>query len=220
MSSTIASLRIFTLAALTLTLALSSATARACWDGHQASVGNVTLSSADTAWSPTRARELAAWLARIDALLPAGTTLSAEHGYVSLCPSDGPSCEEWEWDERSLAALFREVAVRAGASARTIRSARAIRRDVLVVQIAAFADRARADALETRISESGLGEPGFYEAGGFPANNPFAHVVEAASGGRVVHRVVVGAFVDRQQAERVREGLARELGARAIVRPL
>lgn len=215
--------------ALSLFLAaitLPSTPAAACWDGHLAVVGGVTMSSGGTSWSPERARELATWLSRIDALLSAGATLDIQFGYARLCSGgdrtgEEGTCTEWQWDERSLAALFRDVAQRTRASEDLVRTARATRRDVHVIQIAAFRDRAQAEALAVRLADTGIGEHGFYQAGGFPADNPVAHVLTMAdASGRAVHRVVVGAFVERSQAERVREALDGELGVRGIVRAL
>jgi hypothetical protein len=187
--------------------------ARACWDGHAATVGGVTFAMASgTEWSPERARMLATWLGRIDALLADGETVMVEHGYVSVCAAGG-GCLEREWDERALSRLFLDVAKDVGASPAEIRAARRVEGRVRTVQVAALATREAADVLAARIDDDGVGSPGFYEAGGFPASNPTAHVLRATGArGETVYRVVVGAFTDAASAEAHRIELASALG--------
>ena len=194
--------------------------ARACWDGEALTVGDVTYTGGHVGWDPDRARELATWLTRIDALLGPEAQLEVYwDGAVLQDPRRG--VVEWERDGRSLAALFREVALHSGASPEEVRRARTLAASPVTVQVAAVSDRARAEQLAERITGSGAGEHGYYETGGFPADNPTAHVVTGADArGRTVHRVVVGAFVDRAHAEQVRDRLAEQLGLRGRVRLL
>ncbi|MFO0601539.1 MAG: SPOR domain-containing protein [Polyangiales bacterium] len=70
----------------------------------------------------------------------------------------------------------------------------------------------RAREAARAIDVAGRGAHGFIEVGGFPASNPTAHVLTACG----VHRVVVGAFLDREEAA----ALAASLGSGAWVRTL
>ena len=54
----------------------------------------------------------------------------------------------------------------------------------------------------------------FYQAGGFPADNPWAHVLPDTDGaGRGVYRVVVSSFAFRAEAEAEATELRASLGA-------
>lgn len=209
-------------AMLVTTIVLSMAAAgpaRACWDGELGTIGDVTYMGGRVGWDADRARELATWLARLDAVLPDDASLMIEWDFVSLC-RDG-ACDDWRWDGRSFAALFREVSRRSGAAPASIRRARGLTTPVHTVQVAALSDRARAEALAQRITEAGAGAHGFYETGGFPADNPVAHVISGSDAqGREVHRVLVGAFVDRREATASRDRLEGQLGLRGMVRAL
>lgn len=120
-----------------------------------------------------------------------------------------------EWHDGHYLTLFREVARIVGASPADVARARSLETPVYVVQVGVFAERRGADALAAQVSSRDEAEHGFLEAGGFPADNPEAHVVTIASA-RELHRVYVGAFVDRGEAE----ALAASLGERAFVRAL
>lgn len=197
-----------TLAWAALALALSfvvTAPARACWDGYHARVGDVEVAGGDMDWDPDTIAERARWLGRVDALLPDGATVFSYFGGVSVMV-DGTSTD-FSWDDGHYLTLFREVARVVHASPETIAAARALETPVYVVQTASFLDEARARAHADALSQRDDVGHGFIEVGGFPAENPVAHVVSIASA-RVVHRVYVGAFVDRAQAE----ALAADVG--------
>ena len=115
-----------------------------------------------------------------------------------------------------MAALFRRVAVETHADLPTARAAMSTATRVTTVEAAAFASRARAEALAAQIAREGHGEHGFLEVGGFPAENPVVHIVAGADAGHRIYRVVVGAFVDIAEAERVRVAI----GASSVVRQL
>jgi hypothetical protein len=205
--------------ALLLLAVLPISRARACWDGHLAIVGDAMLfDTTDDRWSATRARDLAKWLTRIDALLDEGESFVVEHGVASVCAPDG-TCQEWV-PARSLPTLFAEVAAVTAAPAAEIAHARAIDARPLTLQAASFTDRARADALAARIDSDVAIEHGFYEAGGFPADNPVARVAEADVDGHRVYRVLVGTYLDSTAAAETRARLATELGLTAQLRPL
>lgn len=186
--------------------------AQACWDGFRARVGSVSEMNADTTWSVKVVRHRALWLGRIDALLPEGASVDIEYDMVEIRARDG--IHEHTWNRRSYASLFRAVATAVGADRATIRRAMATETPVYVVQAAGFAEQERAQAHADGLLDLELPH-GFLEAGGFPANNPAAHVV-SIEGARSVHRVYVGAYIDRAEAAAV----AAELQGGAFVRTL
>jgi cell division septation protein DedD len=62
---------------------------------------------------------------------------------------------------------------------------------------------------------------GFITVGGFPAYNPTAHVVLGKdAAGSPAHRVFVGAFLSRGDADRVEASVRKALGIKGFVRPL
>lgn len=194
----------FMILALTLSW---SAPALACWDGTYAVVGRVELSSDELEWSTGQVVATATWLGRIDAVLPDDASLRIDHGTATVEYDDGTSFDV-SWSGDSLEALFVRVAHETGASPDRVRAARRHVTPVFTVQVAALPGREAAERLTTLIE----GEHGFLEVGGFPADNPTAHVVE--EGG--AHVVLVGAFLDRSEAAAV----ASAIGPRAFVRQL
>lgn len=196
-------------ALLVLAILLAPSSALACWDGTYAVVGDVELMDFDIGWSPERAREVATWLGRLDALLPDGAVLRLEFGHATLELPDGRTLEP-AWSGRSFPELFRAVAAAVSAPAATAGAARSLATPVFTVQTGAFTTRDAAERFAASLADRG--EHGFFETGGFPADNPTAHVIEAAG----AYRVVVGAFVDRTAAQ----ALATTLGGAAFVRTL
>jgi hypothetical protein len=64
-------------------------------------------------------------------------------------------------------------------------------------------------------------ETGFFFVGDVPADNPTAHVVrERDARGRMLHKVLVGAYLDRASATASALELARKTGLETFVRPL
>lgn len=205
-------LRVFPALVLAL-LVLVPSQAFACWDGFRAHVGNVDEMGNDTQWDEQTLRYHATWLGRIDALLPAGATLVSEHGFVTV--TIGGTAQDLLWHDGHYRTLFDTVARITRTSQTDVQ--RALRTDtpVYVVQVGAFVGAARAHARADAISQGVDAEHGFFEAGGFPANNPAAHVVTITATNKL-HRVYVGAFVNRAEAE----SLAKRIGHGAFVREL
>ena len=179
-------------------LVLPVTQAHACWDGFAASVGRVTVleSSENTEWEPRDVEETALWLGRLNALLPAAGSLHVEHGLGELDCGAGPVEFAWQggWPQR-----FREVARQCQVTASERARAMATVTPVFTVQLAATHDQAQAERLAESVNARELDASGFIEVGGFPATNPSAHVVSEGS----LHRVWVGAFVSREQAEQL-----------------
>jgi hypothetical protein len=213
--------------------------AEACYDGYEANVRNAAASVGfGSVWHPEVARHVATWLTRVDALLPAGVTVTV---YPWSVECEGKACATTSvaLDVRAgFKAAFAATARNVGADARTMRRAGALAADPVTVQVYAGSQQT-ARAIAERISnhqpggeagENWVGSPddegaanwsGFYEAGGFPAFRPAAHVVRATlPDGSVVHRVVVGAFLTVADAEVVRASVEAATGARGFVRPL
>jgi len=195
-------------------------TARACWDCYHASIGRVEIMGSDFRWDPERARYLSIWLSRIDALVPDGGSVTSEFGYVTVC-RDGSACAEHRWSGRNLARLFRLVADAYGSPRTEIRRARTLSPGTWTVQIGAFTERDDAARAAEHMNASDHGDHGFYQAGGFPADNPRAHVVAGAGeAGRRLFRVVVGTFSSRAAAEEHAAELESTVGAQTFVRLL
>jgi hypothetical protein len=205
-------------AVMLLGVGLTPARALAGWDGYSVQHGSVAFTGPDAVWDPADARTLGTWALRFEALLGPKGSLTSEFGAATACVED--RCEEISIRSTSPAALFdavaRELAVpRARRAAALQVSARPFS-----VQVAASRDRARAEALATRLSEADL-PMGFYEAGGFPADNPEAHVLPARDAqGLTVYRVVVGAFLRRQQAHAHRQQITQATGLPTVLRAL
>ena len=197
--------------------------AQACWDGHQATVGRATATmQPDATWTPEVARRAATWLTRIDALLPPDTSVTL---YPWGFDCDGAACAS-SWVDRSLgyADAFDAIASHVGASPDTVRRARSLRAEPVGVQVFAGSERAAravAERIEAALSPDGSFTVGFYDAGGYPAPHPLAHVVRARlPGGAVVYRVLVGAFLRVDQAQPALAAVEAGAGLRGFVRPL
>ena len=110
------------------------------------------------------------------------------------------------------------------------RAAMAIEIAPLTIQVAATRERARAEALVDRLMardqsdeelEAIYGVHGFFEAGGFPADNASFHVVEKiGDDGAPVFQVLAGAFLSRTQADQAVEVLRAALQLDGFVRRL
>lgn len=189
--------------------------ASACWDGFLAATPHLTVMGSDTQWSLSRAEHLAEWLPRIEALLAArGVTVEASFGQAYF------DDETVSYEEREMDRLFDALADALGASDAERRRAMSARGDAHTVQLAATRDLDAARALAARINEQEEDSHGFYEAGGFPARNDVAHVVEVTgAAGQPVYRVLVGTFLDRAEASRV-AALLRPITGEAFLRRL
>lgn len=210
------------LACLALTLARP---ALACWDGWSATVGRVDiLQAGDETWSPATARDVALWGGRIDAMLPAGARLMSEHGSFALSDASGTT-QSGQWDGLHLEALFKLAAKILGRRAAAQGSAQD--GTALTVQLFAARSQGSADAFAARLQAKAgatqLSEPAsvFYTAGGYPSNHAVAHVVvERDGGGAPIYRVLMGAFLDRSNADAARRLLRDVAGAPGFVRAL
>ncbi|MFT5357307.1 MAG: hypothetical protein ACI9KE_004541 [Polyangiales bacterium] len=207
---------------LVITLILSPPSASACWDGYAAVYGNVTVQGGDTEWSPENARELAIWLPRLSAIIGEE---QLEVAFGSAFVRDA----EIDYPAGRFDLLFARVARKLGLERQARRAAMQIGFDALTVQVGATRDRASADALAERLMQSDPGyssgsfaaEHGFYEAGGFPADNSSLHVLETTDAqGAPVFRVVVGAFMTMADAQVVAEAMRQAHGMSAYVRRL
>src|SRR5262249_26019597 len=116
---------------------------------------------------------------------------------------------------------FSRVAAATRASAATVKRARAVDAAPLTLQVFAGHSEARAEAFAKRINDAGEGAHGFYNAGGFPANNPTAHVVDGVdASGRALYRVVVGAFLAKSDAVATGAELKKATGIAGFARAL
>lgn len=198
-------------------------TADACWDGMAISTPKVMLGIESTAsWSPEQARHWAKWISRIDALVPAGKSLTVMHGFVEICDEAGGECEAVDatWEDGTAFTLFQLTAKLFDTPRATITAARHTMRSPLTVQVAATHDVEAAEKLAARINERELDLAGFMDVGGFPSFNATAHVVESTSGETFSYQVVVGAFLDRSEAQDALRMLETELDLHGFVRPL
>ena len=91
----------------------------------------------------------------------------------------------------------------------------------LTLQVFAGHSKAGAEAFAKRINDAGAGADGFYTAGGFPANNPTAHVVSGVdASARALYRVVVGAFLAKSDAVATGAELKKATGISGFARAL
>jgi len=225
-------------ACLTLACLATPRRASACWDGYAASAGNVHV-AVDTgegspSWSPPFVRDVATWLVRTDALLPAGVTVDVDpYGYGSVCrgtAADACATEiaSFRWDG-DMQSLFRTVAAGVHASPASRRGARARRVTAWSVQVFAARDERRAqrvadelNALQKSDDDFSCDE-GFLSVGGFPSWNDCAHVAVGevrARDGRPLHRVLVGAFLDPAEARAALAQIVTHTSLRGFVRTI
>ena len=195
---------------LSLWILLTPFSAYACWDGVYASMGNITLQQGqNVSWNVADLETYALWLGRVNALLPANGELTLEYDVAHLDCAEGDVEIAWSG---SFSHLFRLVAAHSHATRAERARAMATVTALYTVQAGAVQNEAGANRLADDINARALDAHGFIQIGGFPANNPTAHVISDGT----VHRVWVGAFLDRTEAESV----AAELGGGAYVRSL
>lgn len=193
-------------------------TARACWDGYAVRLDNIAFTGADDVWAPARARELAVWARRFEALLGPAGTLEADGAFAEACVDS--RCVEVVAPTATPRALFEAVARALAIPAAQRAAALRASASPFAVQVAATRDRAAAERLAARLSDAELPR-GFYDAGGFPADNAEVHVIEAtAADGRAIYRVVVGAFLDRSDALAHAPEIAAQTGLPVVLRAL
>lgn len=212
---------LFALGLLLAALASAPSAAAACWDGFSVRTPHLTMAGGDDQWRPERARRIAKWAPRVEALLAtAGVTAEVYWGQVVL--SDGTRLGiRHDRLDRLFVELARHLRVMPEARRRALAAPRG-----LTVQVAASRDRGRAEALAARLNDRDhldgpAGAHGAYEAGGFPATNDTVHVItEPDARDRPVHRVIVGVFLDRERAEEVAREVSARSGTRAFARPL
>ncbi|GAB4115914.1 MAG: hypothetical protein OHK0013_49900 [Sandaracinaceae bacterium] len=197
--------RVLAAFALTVTFALPTSRAEACWDGFRARVGAVEETGGVLCWSEREVRERATWLGRIDALLPNGASVAIAPGTARV--TVGTRVTEVAWDGRYVT-LFRAVARTLGATGDDIARARGEETPVFVVEVARFESEATARTYAASVT-SAHGASGFVAVGG---EEPVVHV-EAREG---AYAVYVGAFVDADEAA----AAAAAFGAGASVREI
>ena len=197
------------------------ASAHACWDGFSISTDRVAVAvEGDSSWSPEQARNWANWASRIDALVPEGTTLAVVLGDLEICDAAGCTIVESGWDDHEPSTLFDHAALALAAPATTIAAAQRAAVAPLTVQVAAGRNLGAALELARRINDADLGLAGFFDAGGFPSSNAYAHVVESSTATSTTFNVVVGAFLVRGDADAALTMLEAELDLHGFVRPL
>ena len=201
---------------------LIAGSACACWDGFSATVGRVTFSApgndSDGVLRFGTAKAVARWGARLDALLPAGTTLEVGFGQVSLCNAND-ECESFELKDWSGAAsdsepklnarlkrVFRQTVAELNLSS-VANAALRTRGRLFSVQVGSFRARRFAQKMADRINQQHANgslpweHHTFYSAGGFPALHDVAYLARVNVAGRgVFYRVIVGAFTTSREA--------------------
>ncbi|MFV8753757.1 SPOR domain-containing protein [Nannocystaceae bacterium ST9] len=205
----------------TFALTLVPNTADACWDGIYAASEKTELRILEgDAWAANADLESAAdWLTRIDALLPGDARLSVDMGYVDLTSESG-TCSLIDPPEiGDFEQLFDLVAASCQRSKAEIASAREQSASLYTVQLLSTREREAAEALIEELETEGCSWHGFYEQGGFPSFNPCASIETATlADGREVHRVLVGNYLSRADAELDRRSIRADLGHEGMVR--
>jgi len=199
----------------------------ACWDGVYVETSRVTLTDSQLGdrWTPSLARDVGLWVSRVEALLPDDVHLTVQHGIVEVCGVQGNEdfgCVEPDerWNDGELASLFDVVARALDVDAPDRALAIALLTRPVTLQLGAFKTRKAARRFAYKVSET-LDDAdvdlfGFLEAGAFPAENAFAHVIHAD--GR--YRVVVGAFLDRDEARLAGRQIKQLAGYGTYIRDL
>ena len=227
--------RLIAFAALALATLGYAAPAHACFDGFSVASERVGATMrTDGSWRLAEARTMARWTARLEALLPAGATMTMESVWsVGVCSAQGECQDVAAMDgsddpilgaglEQQMARVFERTASTLGVSARQRALARGTKATLYVVQIGAFRSWGAASDLAAKINMNAQhGSPGwehhtFYSAGGYPAlHNPVAvHGTEV--GAETMHRVIAGVFVDADEARAQRARLAQAGFASAL----
>lgn len=217
-------------AAAVISAVLTPAAADACWDGYYASSSRVVIAESSNPpppWKPETAGDLARWLSRLEALLPAGFAMESWDGIVDVCRTgaDGAMAHadclgHVYWNRRSFSSLFRLVARTVRARPLAVRAAMKREAAPLTLQLAAGLDEHGARTVARRINAARPVGHGFYEAGGFPADNDVAHVVTEESPAGTVYRVWVGAYLTRAEAREALSKLSAATGMKGFVRGL
>lgn len=206
-------------------LAAVPSTAQACWDGVYVETDTVSIAIStevsEAEWSPERARSYAKWAGRIAALVPAGHSMSIEHGYISVCDLTG-ECKDIEqtWEDPYLSNLFELTADVLDTPRGTVARARRTNAEPMTVQVAATRNLDGAYKLANEINDAELELHGFLDVGGFPAMNEYAHVVESWKDQAPMYHVVVGSYLDRDDAEAAAASVETALGMHGFVRKL
>jgi hypothetical protein len=204
----------------------ASSDASACWNGVSAHTERVGITEIEDApsWSPARVRDYATWMKRIEALLPAGHSVyTADPVTVHLDGADEDSedddtYESGNWGDPE--GVFDAVVKLTKTKKKARRRALAIKADVFTVQVGALADAKLADELVERTARAESVEEGFFHVE-WDERAGYANVVnEPDAKGRVLYKVVSGAFLDEREARVVATKLSRELGVAAFVRKL
>lgn len=212
-------------ATLASVAALASSTAQACWDGVYVETDTISIAIStevsEAEWTPERARAYAKWAGRIAALVPEGHSMSIEHGYISICDLTG-ECRDIEqtWDDPYLSNLFELTADVLDAPRGTVARARRTNVEPMTVQVAATRSLDGAYEVANDINEAELELHGFLDVGGFPATNEYAHVVESWKDQAPMYHVVIGSYLDRDDAEAAAAAVESKLGMHGFVRKL
>lgn len=185
----------------------------ACWDGVYVETPRVTLTSAELGdqWTPQLARDVGLWVARVEAFLPDDVLVTVQHGVIEICGVDGNEdfgCVEPddEWSDGELATLFAAVARAAGVDDATKQRAKQVSVSPQTVQLGVFRSKRAAHryalTATKALEDVDTDLFGYLEAGAFPADNAFVHVVESRSSrtNKPRYRVVTGAFIDPAEA--------------------
>jgi len=216
-------------AVVALAITLSSRTADACWCGYSGTVRDVAITEpmpgsddCPVAWDPVVVRAWATWLVRLDRVLPAGMRLESFAGEATVTATPGGvprTVAEISWGE-DFEALFAAIA-RLEADSTRVRVARQQEAKVFTVQVFATRSEARASRVSEQLDRAGEVDRGFFFAGNAPAANPAAHVIrETDARGRLLYKVLVGAFVDLASARASAQALTRQTTLETFVRQL
>jgi hypothetical protein len=136
----------------------------------------------------------------------------------TTCTSTNGACGSFTslpMGSEDLPAVFRAVAQAFGVKPDAVQKASSLDPPLYTVQIFAGSERG-AREVKARVADLEVAVPSFFEEGGFPATNEFVHVMRDNSG---PHRVIVGVFLDRKDADETLAGL-RAKGFRGFVRDL
>ena len=224
----------------------STTPALACWDGYQASRGEVPVDhdaprprvvlekafvyssymDPHLMWSDETARELAQWLPRLEMILPPAVYLSAHGPYATtFVQRDGAQRSHDDLSSErfwSLPQLFYKLAAHYNVPRAQVRQALAVKTRAMTVQVGSYdtpqGARALADQLNEAYLTHGLGDASL--SGIYRVGNTAVQPIAYVSKHGERWSVVTGTYLTRADAERMQQALEATFQYKGYVRPL
>ena len=155
---------------------LIPATASACWDGLAAGGDGVSISLwQDASWNPARARQMAVWVTRLEAIVPADTSIEIMNGSLSCGGAGCPDGAFLEVRPGDLAHAFDAAAKLFGTPRAAAARAKSLPSSLFTVQVFAGAEpgaRGARDRVPCPARRARAGSLGLLHRGRLPGDSP------------------------------------------------